>query len=173
MEKNNNKNISYLCFKLAEELFAMHVGKVYKILEMTTITGVPKSPDYMKGVINLRGKVVPVIDTRLKFGMPPLVESKSTCLLVIDANIGGETVMVSLLVDAVQAVLKIEDGDILPPPSIGNQYQSDFISGMAKIKERFVMVLNIDAILSSSDLVNIITVDEVPQKQVDGMPFNK
>lgn len=173
MEKNNNKNISYLCFKLADELFALHVGKVYKILEMTMITGVPKSPDYMKGVINLRGKVVPVIDTRLKFGMTPLVETKSTCLLVIDANIGGETVMVSLLVDAVQAVLKIEDGDILPPPSIGNQYQSDFISGMAKIKERFVMVLNIDAILSSSDLVDILALDKARQAQEEGLIINQ
>ncbi len=171
MEKNNN--ISYLCFKLGDELFALHVGKVYKILEMTTITGVPKSPDYMKGVINLRGKVVPVIDTRLKFGMTPLGETKSTCLLVIDANIGGETVMVSLLVDAVQAVLKIEDGDILPPPSIGNQYQSDFISGMAKIKERFVMVLNIDAILSSSDMVDILALDEARQAQEEGAILNK
>ncbi|MBN1185417.1 MAG: purine-binding chemotaxis protein CheW [Bacteroidales bacterium] len=155
MAKNERKDTSYLSFRLGEEVFALTVGKVYKILEMIPITEVPRSPDYMKGVINLRGKVLPVIDTRLKFGMKPSVETKSSCLLVIDAEIGEETVMVSMLVDAMLAVLKIEDNEILPPPSIGNQYKSDFIAGMAKVNEKFVMVLNIDAVLTSDDLVGI------------------
>lgn len=161
MDKKDNKNIAYLSFRLGEEVFALNVGKVHKILEMTSITEVPRSPGYMKGVINLRGKVLPVIDTRIKFGMSPTEETKTTCLLVIDAEISEETVMVSMLVDAVQAVLKIEDKEILPPPSIGNKYKSDFISGMAKINDTFVMVLNIDAVLTSDDLLNIKAINAV------------
>lgn len=163
MEKKDNENISYLSFRLGEEVFALHVGKVYKILEMTTVTEVPRSPDYMKGVINLRGQVLPVIDTRIKFGMTPTKTTKSTCLLVVDAEIGEETVMVSMLVDAVQAVLKIEDDKILPPPSIGNKFQSDFIQGMTKVDEKFVMVLNIDAVLTSDDLVDIKAINAARQ----------
>jgi purine-binding chemotaxis protein CheW len=163
MEKMDNKNISYLSFRLGEEVFALNVAKVHKILEVTPVTEVPRSPDYMKGVINLRGKVLPVIDARIKFGMPPTVTSKSTCLLVIDAEISEETVMVSMLVDAVLAVLKIEDAKILPPPSIGNRYQSDFIIGMTKVEEQFLMVLNIDTVLSSDDLIDIKAVNAAIQ----------
>ncbi|PRY96929.1 chemotaxis protein CheW [Marinilabilia salmonicolor] len=163
MDKKDNKNISYLSFRLGDEVFALHVGKVYKILEMTPVTEVPRSPDYMKGVINLRGKVLPVIDTRIKFGMSPTETTKSTCLLVIDAEIGEETVMVSMLVDAVQAVMKIEDDKILPPPSIGNRYQSDFILGMTKVDEKFVMVLNIDAVLTSDDLIDLKAINAARQ----------
>jgi len=167
MEKENKKIInSYLSFRLGEEVFALHVGKVHKILEMTEITEVPRSPDYMKGVINLRGNVLPVIDMRVKFGMESAKRTKTTCILVIEAEIEKEIVMVGLLVDAVQAVQKIKDEEILPPPSIGSKFRSDFISGMTRVNDRFYMVLNIDLLLSSDDLINLKTLQEVKESAV-------
>lgn len=149
------RNISYLSFQLGDEIFALHVSKVHKILEMIPVTEVPHTPDYMTGVINLRGKVLPVINTRVKFGMPSVETTKKTCLLVTEANIDQEQVMVCLLVDSVQAVLKLEDEEILPPPGIGSKYKSDFMLGMARINDKFIMVLDIDKIMSSDELLNL------------------
>lgn len=142
---------SYLSFRLGDEVFALHVAKVQKILGMTEITEVPRAPRYMKGVINLRGNVLPVVDTRVKFGMSPTERTKTTSILVIEANISGEQVMLGILVDAVQAVLKIEKEDLLPPPSIGKQFRSDIISNMARVKEKFYIILNMDTVFSSDD----------------------
>jgi purine-binding chemotaxis protein CheW len=165
MEKNKLKrNISYLSFHLGDEVFALHVSKVHKILEMTPITEVPHAPDYMKGVINLRGKVLPVIDTRIKFGMSAVEITKKTCLLVTEANVDEDEVMVCLLVDSVQAVLKLGDEDILPPPAIGSKYKSDFMSGMARVNDKFIMVLNIDKVMSSDELLSIKEIKNVINK---------
>lgn len=172
MEKIHNESNSYLTFRLGEEVFALHVGRVHKILEMVPITEVPKSPEFLKGVINLRGKVLPVIDTRIKFGMSPVTHTKSTCLLVIEAMIDEEEVVICMLVDAVQAVQKIEAAGILPPPSIGNQYRSDFILGMTKVKEKFVMVLNVDAVLSSDDMLDIKSI-KTALKDVEKLDVEK
>ncbi|TCO06824.1 chemotaxis protein CheW [Natronoflexus pectinivorans] len=150
-----NKNNSYLSFRLGEEIFALHVSKVHKILEVTNITEVPRSPDYMKGVINLRGNVLPVVDARVKFGMSPIEKTKSTSILVTEINVGGEDVMVGLMVDGVHSVLKLESEDLLPPPNIGNRYRSEFISNMARVKDKFFIVLNMDAVFSSEDQVSI------------------
>jgi purine-binding chemotaxis protein CheW len=165
MEKNKLKrNISYLSFHLGDEVFALHVSKVHKILEMTPITEVPHAPDYMKGVINLRGKVLPVIDTRIKFGMSAVEITKKTCLLVTEANVDEDEVMVCLLVDSVQAVLKLGDEDILPPPAIGSKYKSDFMSGMARVNDKFIMVLDIDKVMSSDELLSIKEIKNVINK---------
>lgn len=156
MEEQKAKKIdSYLSFKLGEEVFAANVGKVLNILEMTKITKVPKSPEYMKGVINLRGTVLPLIDTRIKFGMTPTEFSTNTCILVLDVEVDGESVHVGALVDSVQEVLEIDEKGMEPPPSIGNKYKSEFITGMAKVGEDFIMVLNMDLIFSLSELIEI------------------
>ena len=147
-----SKSNSYLSFKLGEEEFAAHVGKVLNILEMVKITEVPMAPSYMKGVINLRGAVLPVIDTRIKFGMPPTVYSANTCIVVLDIDMDGDSVHVGALVDSVQAVLEIPSEGILPPPSIGSRYKSEFIEGVANIDDRFVMLLNMDMVFSSLEL---------------------
>lgn len=149
---SESKINSYLTFKLGEEEFAAHVGKVLNILEMTKITEVPKSPDYMKGVINLRGSVLPVIDTRIKFGMTPTEYTPNTCIVVMDIDIDGDSIHVGALVDSVQAVLEIDDAQILPPPSIGHKYRSEFIEGVANINETFIMILNMDEVFSSEEV---------------------
>jgi len=157
---------SYLSFRLGEEIFALNVEKVHKILELQKITEVPKAPDYMKGIINLRGDVLPVVDTRIKFGLPTVENTKNTSILVVEAKISDETVLLGMLVDAVNSVLKIEAEDLLPPPSLGNQYKSGFISNMARVKDRFFIILNIDAVFSSGDYVNIKELKDV-RKQME------
>lgn len=146
---------SYLSFKLGEEEFAAHVGKVLNILEMTKITEVPKAPEYMKGVINLRGTVLPVIDTRIKFGMQPTDYTTNTCIIVLDIEVDGESIQIGALVDAVQAVLEIDKSKIMPPPSIGSKYKSEFIEGVASIDDKFIMILDMDAVFSIQDVVNL------------------
>ncbi|MDA3780025.1 MAG: chemotaxis protein CheW [Bacteroidales bacterium] len=153
MEKEIKLDLnSYLSFKLADEVFAANVSKVLNILEMVKISEVPQSPKYMKGVINLRGTVLPVVDTRIKFGMTPTEYTKDTCIVVMEIEMDKEMVKLGALVDSVQAVLEIDDAQIQPPPSIGNKYKSEFITGMAKVNEKFIMIL---------DMVKVFTVDEI------------
>lgn len=156
MKKEELENInSYLTFKLGEEEFAAHVSKVLSIMEMIKITKVPKSPEYMQGVINLRGQVLPVVDTRIKFGMTPTQFTANTCIVVMEVEVNGEYVQVGTLVDSVQEVLEIGGDQIQPPPSIGNKYKSEFISGMAKMDEHFIMMLDMDHVFSAEEMLNV------------------
>lgn len=152
LEATEELTRSYLSFQLEDEKFAIAVGKVIEILEVPKITKVPRAPDYMKGVINLRGSVLPVIDTHLKFGLPPTKLTVDTCIAVLDIEIEGEKIMLGALVDAVEEVLEIGPEQISPSPSIGNKYKSEFINGMAKVDEEFIMILNIDKVFSSEEI---------------------
>lgn len=152
-EKTTNSLNSYLSFKLGNEVFASHVNKVLNILEMVRITEVPRSPAYMKGVINLRGTVLPVIDTRIKFGMSATEFTKNTCIVVLNVDIENETVHVGALVDSVLEVLEVDDKQIVPPPSIGSKYKSEFIEGMINSDNEFIMLLNMDKVFSSDEMI--------------------
>ena len=148
---------SYLSFKLGEEIFAANVSKVLNILEMTKITQVPKAPNYMKGVINLRGTVLPVIDTRIKFGLSATEFTPNTCILVLEVIVENEHLHIGALVDAVQEVLEIEDEELLAAPTLGNRYRSEFINGMYKLTdEQFIMMLDMDRVFSVDD-VNLLS----------------
>jgi purine-binding chemotaxis protein CheW len=166
MDKEELKQInSYLSFKLGEEEFAAHVSKVLSIMEMTKITKVPKSPEYMKGVINLRGQVLPVVDTRIKFGMSPTEFTKNTCIVVMEVELeGDDSVQVGTLVDSVQEVLEITEDQIQPPPSIGSKYQSQFIYGMAKVDEKFIMLLDMDKVFSAEEISDMQTSRDMSEK---------
>jgi len=155
MSDNNIKTTvnSYLSFKLGNEVFASHVNKVLNILEMVKITEVPRSPLYMKGVINLRGTVLPVIDTRIKFGLSPTEFTKNTCIIVLNVEIDSEIVQVGALVDSVLEVLEVDDRQIVPPPSLGNKYKSEFIEGMMNLDNEFIMLLNMDKVFSADEMV--------------------
>jgi len=155
MEQTNNETNSYLTFKLGNEEFGVHVSQVLNILEMTRVTEVPKAPDYMKGVINLRGMVLPIIDTRIKFGMTETEYTNNTCIIVMDLEMEGNTIHLGSIVDEVLSVNEIADNQIEPPPSIGNKYKSSFISGMAKVEENFVMLLDMQQVLSEEELTEI------------------
>ena len=142
----------YLTFKLDEEIFALDVAKVREILEYTSITKVPQTPDFMRGVINLRGSVVPVIDLRLKFGMTATEQTINTCIVVTEVEVEGETVLLGALADSVQEVNEMEPGQIEAAPHIGSHLDTDFIKGMGKHDNNFVMILDIDKLFSSCDL---------------------
>lgn len=142
----------YLSFKLDEEIFAVDVAKVHEVLEFTTITKIPRVPDFMSGVINLRGSVVPVIDLRMKFGLSKTERTIDTCIIVLEISLEGEKIVIGALADSVQEVFDIEPHQIEPAPNIGNRYKANFIMGMGKRDENFIMILDIDKIFSSEEL---------------------
>ena len=149
------KTVQYLTFKLADEIFAFDVAKVREILELTSITKVPQTPDFMRGVINLRGSVVPVIDLRLNFGMHCTEQTVNTCIIVVEVNLNEESVVLGVLADSVQEVVEMEPDHIEPPPQLGTKLNTEFIKGMGKVEANFVMILDIDKVFSSNDLIDI------------------
>ncbi|MDD2542433.1 MAG: chemotaxis protein CheW [Desulfuromonadaceae bacterium] len=150
------ETVQYLTFKLADEIFALDVAKVREILEITSITKVPQTPDFMRGVINLRGSVVPVIDMRLKFGMSATEQTVNTCIIVVEINMDGDTTVLGALADSVQEVVEMEPESIEPAPHIGTKLNTDFIKGMGKVDSRFVMILDIDKVFSSDELTDLV-----------------
>jgi len=149
------ETVQYLTFKLADEIFAFDVAKVREILELTSITKVPQTPDFMRGVINLRGSVVPVIDLRLNFGMQCTEQTVNTCIIVVEVNLNGETIVLGVLADSVQEVVEMEPDLIEPPPQLGTKLNTEFIKGMGKVENDFVMILDIDKVFSANDLSDI------------------
>ncbi len=152
-EHENEAMESYLSFKLDDEFFAVDVKKVIEILEVPGITSIPLSPDYMAGVINLRGKVLPLIDTKVKFGLDPIEFTVDTCIVVIEIEVEGEVLQIGTLVDAVLEVLEVPQSSIQPSPSIEAKYRLDFIRGMIRREEDFIMLLNLDEVFSIQDVM--------------------
>ncbi len=142
----------YLTFKLEDEVFALDISKVREVLDYTDITKVPKTPDFMKGVINLRGSVVPVVDMRLKFGMAGIEKTVNTCIIIVEVTLEGETAVLGALADSVQEVLDLEPGQIEPAPRIGTRLRTEFLRGMGKRDNHFVMILDIDRVFSADEL---------------------
>ena len=142
----------YLTFKLEEEIFALDISKVREVLDFTPITKVPRTPEFMRGVINLRGNVVPVVDMRLKFGMTKTENTVNTCIIIVEINLDGETTVLGALADAVQEVIELESGQIGPAPKIGTRLTTDFIQGMGKRDEGFIIILDIDRVFSADEL---------------------
>lgn len=142
----------YLTFKLDEEIFALDIAKVREVLDYTTVTKVPRTPEFMRGVINLRGSVVPVVDMRLKFGMTKTDKTVNTCIIIVEITLAGETVVLGALADAVHEVIELEPGQIEPAPKIGTRLKTDFIRGMGKRGEGFIIILDIDKVFSSDEL---------------------
>jgi len=145
---------TYLSFKLSEEVFAINVSKVINILEMSNITKIPKAPEYMKGVINLRGTVLPVVDLRIKFGLPKKEATVDTSIIVLSIDFNGEPILIGTMVDAVREVLELKNNEISPAPTIGAKYNSGFIEGMWRIDEKFIMILDIDKVFSTDEVID-------------------
>jgi len=138
----------YLTLRLAQETFAVEVAKVREILDFAAITKVPQTPDFLRGVINLRGSVVPVVDIKLKFGMGPTEKTVIACIIVLEVIIENETTIVGALADSVQEVVELDPSQIEPPPRIGMKLSIDFIQGMGKLNDEFVIILDTDKIFS-------------------------
>ncbi|MDD4986577.1 MAG: chemotaxis protein CheW [Dehalococcoidales bacterium] len=142
----------YLTFVLNGEDFALETSRVKEVLEYTTITRIPRMPDFLCGVINLRGNVVPVMDMRLKLGMPVAERTVDTCIVIVEVEFDGETVTIGCLVDSVKEVLEIPAGEIEPAPKMGMRLRADFIQGMARQNEGFIIILDINRILSINEI---------------------
>jgi purine-binding chemotaxis protein CheW len=142
----------YLTFILDEEVFALEIGKVREVLDFTTVTKVPQTPEFMRGVINLRGSVVPVVDMRLKFGMSKTEKTVNTCIIIAEIELDGETTVLGALADSVQEVLEMDEDQIEPAPKIGTRLKTEFIRGMGRQDERFIILLDIDKVFSTEEL---------------------
>ena len=142
----------YLTFKLGDEVFATDVAKAREVLDYTSITKIPRTPNFMSGVINLRGNVVPVIDLRLCFDMPPIDKTINTYIVVVEVLLNGEPTAIGALVDSVEEVIDLEPEQIRPAPKIGTLIRTDFIRGIGKRDSQFVIILDIDRIFSAEEL---------------------
>jgi len=142
----------YLTFHLGREEFAIRVVKVREIMGIQDITAVPQTPAYIKGVINLRGKVIPVVDLRLKFGLPEAQYTQRTCIIVVQVQDEGVAIQTGIVVDEVSEVLNLVDGDIEDTPDFGDGVATPFLLGMAKVKGKVKILLDIDQALSGREL---------------------
>lgn len=142
----------HLTFELAGEVYGLEILKVQEIMGMMSVTSVPKSPDFVRGVVNLRGRIIPVMDLRVKFGMEAKEDTERTCIIVVQVRTGERELITGLIVDEVSEVLEIPSDQIEPPPSFGASLDTDFILGMGKINQKVVMLLDVDKVLTGDEL---------------------
>ncbi len=153
MNATETSNIAqYLTFTLDQERYAVDIAKVREVLEFTTVTRVPRTPAYMRGMINLRGNIVPVIDLRLKLGLSRTERTVDTCIVITEVEVEGQPTVLGALADSVQEVIDVDAASIAPPPRMGTRVHTDFIRGMAKREDQFLVLLDIDRVLSEDDL---------------------
>jgi purine-binding chemotaxis protein CheW len=145
----------YMTFKLGDESFAINVSQVREVLEVPQITKAPTAPVYMRGVVNVRGQAIPVVDLRLRFGLPSIADTVNTRVIVMELNIDGETAVIGGLADSVHEVIELEPGNINPPPRIAMRWRTDFILGMGKRGEEFIIILDVNAVFSSDEFVAV------------------
>ena len=163
MEEQDILEVSqYLAFKLEEEVFAFDISKVREVLEFSKVTKIPQTPEMMIGVINLRGSVVPVIDLRIKFALGRGDITVNTVIIIIEIDLDHESTMIGVMVDAVKEVMDLDEDHIEPPPKIGTGLKTEFIKGMGKLGDHFVIILNIEQIFSLDELY---LVQEVLEQQ--------
>ena len=158
----------FLTFGLGDDIFALDVIKAKEVLDFSEVTQVPQTPDYMLGVINLRGSVVPVIDMRRKFNMEVADRTRNSCIVVVEVDVDGEPVTVGALADSVREVIDLLPSQIEPPPRIGTRLNTEFIKGMGNLDDRFVIILDIDKVFSIDDLVmaKTLTDEDVVEETV-------
>jgi len=151
-ETGGTEGQQFLTFTLGGEMFAIEILNIKEIIEYGHLTTVPMMPDFVRGVINLRGRVVPVIDLSVRFGRKATEITKRTCNVIIEVQAESETIDIGIVVDAVSEVLEIPAAEIEPPPSFGAKIRADFISGMGKVKGEFVIILGLNKVLSVEEM---------------------
>ncbi len=145
----------YLAFVLGQETFAMEIRSIKEVIQYGDLTQVPMMPDFVRGVINLRGSVVPVLDLAVRFGRAPSPVARRTCVVVLEVEHLGEALVLGIIVDQVRAVLDIGAADIEPPPAFGSSLRTDFLAGIGKVEGEFVIILDVDNVLSLEELAAI------------------
>lgn len=144
-----NETAQYITFKLGDESFAINVAQVREVLELPQITKVPTAPDYMRGVVNVRGKSIPVVDLRLKFGLPAAADTINSRIVVLELELDGETTVVGGIADSVHEVIELEAGQINPPPRIAMRWRTELIQGMGRRGDEFIIILDIQQVFIS------------------------
>ncbi len=150
----------YLTFELVGEVYGLEILKVQEIIGMMAVTQVPRTPKFVRGVINLRGKVIPVIDLRIKFGLDSQEDTEKTCIIVVQVSQEGVEVTMGILVDEVSEVLDVASEQIEPPPSFGVGVDTEFILGMGKVAQKVVMLLDVDKVLSGGEIATVRKVSQ-------------
>ena len=147
--------VQYLSFTLDGEAFATEISQVREVLEFKRVTKVPRTPEYMLGVINLRGSVVPVVDLRLQFGMGGTEPTIDTCIVIVEVPIAGQPVVLGALADSVQEVLEMKPDQLAPPPRLGTRIQTEFIRAMGRHGDQFVIILDMERVFSTEALTEL------------------
>ena len=153
--------VQYLTFTLDDESFATEIAQVREVLECKGVTRVPRTPDYMRGVINLRGNVVPVVDLRLLFGMEPIEPTIDTCIVIVEVPVHGEAVVLGALADSVQEVLELRPEHLAPAPRIGTRVRTAFIRAMGRHGDQFVIILDMERVFCTEEIAKVT---DVPQR---------
>ena len=147
-----NEQTQHLTFHLAGEEYAVGILKVKEIIEYGTLTVVPQSPPSVRGVINLRGNVVPVVDLAIKFGMAQSPITNRSCIVIVEVALDGEQCVMGVIADSVSQVIDLPLSEILPPPAFGTRIKANFLHGMAKADKKFFLILDIDKVLATDEL---------------------
>ncbi|MFN7996742.1 MAG: chemotaxis protein CheW [Bryobacteraceae bacterium] len=147
-----NETRQYMTFKLGDELFAIDVAQVREVLEVTQITKVPTAPEYMRGVVNVRGQATPVVDLRIRFGLPKTGDTVHTRIIVMELELDGEFAVLGGIADSVHEVIELEPANINPAPRIAMRWRTEFIQGMGKRGDEFIILLDVNAVFSSKEL---------------------
>ncbi len=161
--KENGIN-QYLTFKVSEEEYALSVHQIREVLEFQNVSKIPRMPGFMRGIINLRGSVVPVIDLKMKFGLGATEKTVDTSIIVTELAMDDEIIVMGLLTDSVNEVIDIDSDGIEPAPQIGTQIDSSFIKGMGRKEENFIIILDIDRVMTAGEISDLADAQNVPQK---------
>ncbi len=156
-EKEEVLHQQYLTFFLADEEYAINIQRVKEIIEYTTVTKVPKVPEWIRGVINLRGNVVPVVDLTTRFGIEEHPVTKTTCIVIVEIDQDSERTVMGVIADAVNQVIDLAPKDIEEPPAFGTRVRLEYLLGMGKLGKKFALILNIDRVLSNTELLTVST----------------
>ena len=165
---NTTDQTQYLTFHIAGEEYAVGILRVKEIITYGTLTTVPQTPPSIRGVINLRGSVVPVVDLAVKFGLPTSPVTDRTCIVIVELNFGAEPTVMGITADSVSEVVELFSDDILPAPPFGTHVNTDFLRGMGKAGAKFVLILDIDKVLSASDIINPVSLGAAQPGLVSG-----
>ena len=162
----------YLTFMIAGEEYAISLLKVKEIIEYDTVTPVPKTPEWVRGVINLRGSVVPVIDLAVKFRLPASVAGRLTCIVITEVECGGEATVMGVMADSVRQVIDLKPEDVEHPPTFGTRVKVDYLLGMARSGKKFCLILNTEKVLSTDELLEVSeAIDQPADDQVSPEPL--
>ncbi|TPV57344.1 chemotaxis protein CheW [Aestuariibacter sp. GS-14] len=165
--------IQLLTFVLDDEIYGADINQIQEVLEYRRVTRVPRTPDYLLGVINLRGQVLPVVDLRHLFEMHRADMTVNTCIVIVEVSVDGENVALGILADAVREVIELPVSDINPPPRIGSRIDTKFISGMGKYHDEFIVILNLSKVMGDEDLGDVYEAVSATKDMADTVPASE